>query len=135
MYSFEIQLRPRYGETDQMGYVYYGNYAAYYEMVRGESMRGLGTSYPEMEQRGVMLPAREMHIEYLRAARYDELLTVKMWLVEMPTVKLHHRYEVYNEQGVLINKGKTVLVFVDSTTMKPCRCPEWFAELLRPYFA
>jgi len=135
MYSFEIQLRPRYSETDQMGYVYYGNYPTYYEVVRSESMRGLGTSYPEMEQRGVMLPCREMHIEYRKAARYDELLTIKMWLTEMPVTRLHHRYEIYNEQGELINIGTTVLIFVDSVTMKPCRCPEWFAEKLRPHFA
>ena len=135
MYCFETQLRPRYGETDQMGYVYYGNYAAYYEVVRNESMRDLGTTYSEMEQRGVMLPVREMHIEYKRAARYDELLTIKMWLVEMPVTKLLHRYEIYNEQDELLNKGTTVLVFVDAVTMKPCRCPEWFAEKLRPHFA
>ncbi|MCL2412970.1 MAG: acyl-CoA thioesterase [Bacteroidales bacterium] len=134
MYYFETQLRPRYAETDQMGYVYYGNYPAYYEVVRNESMRDLGTTYSEMEQRGVMLPVREMHIEYKRAARYDELLTIKMWLVEMPLTKLHHRYEIYNEQGELLNKGTTILVFVDSKTMKPCRCPEWFAEKLRPHF-
>jgi acyl-CoA thioester hydrolase len=134
MYSFEIQLSPRYSETDQMGYVYYGNYAAYYEQVRSESMRGLETSYPEMEQRGVMLPCTEMHIKYLKAARYDELLTVKMTLTEMPVTRLFHSYEIYNEQGELLNKGTTVLVFVDSKTMKPCRCPEWFAEKLRPYF-
>jgi acyl-CoA thioester hydrolase len=135
MYSFETQLRPRYSETDQMGYVYYGNYPAYYEVVRSASMHDLGTSYPEMERRGTMLPCREMHIDYFKAARYDELLTIKMTLTEMPVTRLFHSYEIYNEQGELINKGTTVLVFVDSKTMKPCRCPEWFAEILRPYFA
>jgi len=135
MYCFETQLRARYGETDQMGYVYYGNYPAYYEVVRNESMRGLGMSYSEMEKRGVMLPVREMHIEYKKPARYDELLTIKMRLTEMPVTKLLHSYEIYNEQGELLNKGTTVLVFVDAVTMKPCRCPEYFAEMLRPYFA
>ncbi|MCL2416746.1 MAG: acyl-CoA thioesterase [Bacteroidales bacterium] len=135
MYRFETQLRPRYAETDQMGYVYYGNYPAYYEVARNESMRDLGTTYSEMEKRGVMLPCKEMHIEYKKPARYDELLTVKMWLVEMPITKLLHKYEIYNEQGELLNKGTTTLVFVDSKTMKPCRCPEWFAEKLRPHFA
>ena len=135
MYYFETQLRPRYSETDQMGVVYYGNYPAYYEVARNDSMRDLGTSYSELEARGVGLPVREMHIEYKRPARYDELLTIKMWLVEMPATKLQHRYEIYNERGELLNKGTTTLVFVDMTTMKPCRCPEWFAALFRPYFA
>ncbi|MDR2908206.1 MAG: acyl-CoA thioesterase [Bacteroidales bacterium] len=135
MYSFEIQLRPRYGETDQMGYVYYGNYPAYYEVARNESMRNLGLTYREMEERGVMLPVRDMHIEYKKAARYDDLLIVKIWITEMPVAKLSHRYEIFDAQGNLLNIGTTTLVFVDSTTMKPCRCPQWFSELVRPYFA
>ncbi len=134
MYCFETQLRARYGETDQMGYVYYGNYPAYYEVARNESMRNLGLTYREMEARGVMLPVRDLHIEYKKAARYDELLTIKIWITEMPQAKLSHRYEIYNEQNELLNKGTTTLVFVDSVTMKPCRCPEWFAVLLQPYF-
>ena len=135
MYHFETQLRPRYSETDQMGIVYYRNYPVYYEVVRSESMHDLGTTYSEMEKRGVMLPVREMHIEYKRPAHYDELLTIKMWLLEMPVTKLLHRYEIYNEQGKLLNVGTTTLVFIDAVTKKPCGCPEWFADLLRPYFA
>lgn len=135
MYYFETQFRARYGETDKMGYVYYGNYPEYYEVARNESMRNLGVTYREMEERGVMMPVREMHLEYKKAARYDDFLTVKIWVTEMPAAKLSHRYEIYNEQGELLNKGTTTLVFVDSATMKPCRCPPWFADLLQPYFA
>ncbi len=134
MYCFETQIRARYAETDQMGYVYYGNYPSFYEVGRTESLRDLGISYREMEERGVMLPVRELNIEYKKAARYDDLLTIKVCISEMPVARLCHTYEIYNEQGELLNRGTTTLVFVDSSTMKPCRCPEWFAELLRPYF-
>jgi acyl-CoA thioester hydrolase len=135
MYYFETQLRVRYGETDKMGYVYYGNYPAYYEVARNESMRNLGVTYREMEESGVMLPVHDLRIEYKKAAHYDDLLTIKIWITEMPVAKLSHRYEIYNEQGELLNKGTTALVFVDSATMKLCRCPEWFSKLLQPYFA
>lgn len=135
MYCFESQIRVRYSETDQMGYVYYGNYSAYYEVARAEGMRNLGITYREMEERGVMMPVREMHIEYKKAARYDDLLTVKTCIAVMPVTKLIYAYEIYNAQGDLLNKGTTTLVFVDSATMKPCRCPPWFADLLQPYFA
>ncbi|WP_028297232.1 acyl-CoA thioesterase [Olivibacter sitiensis] len=134
MFVFETSIRVRYGETDQMGYMYYGNYAEYYEVARTEMMRSLGTSYSAMEQNKVMLPVIELHCKYIKPAHYDELLRVRVILKEMPKVRMRFEYEVYNPKDELINTGETTLVFVDMMKNKPCLCPADFASMLKPYF-
>ncbi|MDR1865665.1 MAG: acyl-CoA thioesterase [Bacteroidales bacterium] len=124
MYAFETQIRVRYGETDQMGYVYYGNYPLYYEVARTEMLRSLGLSYAQMEQEGIFLPVRSLEVRYMEAARYDDLLTVKVMLKELPGVRIHFYYELYNEWQTLLNTGETVLVFVDAHTRKPRKAPQ-----------
>jgi len=69
-------LRVRYGETDPMKYVYYGNYAEYLEVARVELFRTLGISYDEIEKRGIWLPVSEYKIKYLKPAFYDEILEI-----------------------------------------------------------
>ena len=134
MYQTEVKIRVRYGETDQMGYVYYGNYASYYEVARVEAFRKLGLSYKELEDSGVMMPVLELKTRYLLPARYDDLLTVKVTIPEMPRLKIRYLYEVYNEQGTLLNTGETVLVFVNMKTNKPVRIPEQMSVLLEKHF-
>jgi len=135
MYQAETKIRVRYGETDQMGYVYYGNYASYYEVARVESLRQLGFCYRELEEKGIMLPVLENHSKFHKPAKYDELLTIKVTIPEMPTLKMKFRYEIFNESKLLINTGDTTLVFIKKETMKPCRMPEIMNGFLRPYFA
>lgn len=134
MYQDEINIRVRYSETDKMGYVYYGNYAAYFEVARVEMLRELGLSYKKMEDEGIALPVADFHIKYLKPAYYDDLLTIKTSIVKMPLTKIEFEYEMYNEAGVLLNKAETVLVFVDITTGKPCRAPENLVAKFSPYF-
>ncbi|WP_257656961.1 acyl-CoA thioesterase [Parapedobacter lycopersici] len=134
MFTFETKVRVRYAETDQMGYVYYGNYATYYEIGRVEMMRSLGTSYKALETGGVMLPVLEMQTRFIKPARYDEALVIRVHLREMPTVKIAFDYELFNEAGELINTGKTTLAFIDMKRNKPCRAPADFTERLQPYF-
>lgn len=134
MYTFETQLRVRYAETDQMGYVYYGNYAAYYEVARVECIRSLGFSYKALEEMGVMLPVLELHTYYLLPARYDELLTIKVTIPKLPTLKILFTYEILDEAGKLVNRGETTLVFINMKTGKPMRMPEVMGKLLEPYF-
>lgn len=122
-------MRVRYKETDQMGVVHHSNYVNYYEVARTEMMREHGISYREMEQRGVMLPVREVTMNYIKPALYDDLLTIKIRMPEKPGVKLTFEHEVYNEAGELLNTGRVVLVFVDAVTRKPRRAPQWFLEL------
>lgn len=136
MYTHEYQKRVRYGETDQMGYVYYGNYAQYYEIGRVEMLRSLGMTYKEMEQdMGIMMPVVNLEIRYLRPARYDELLTIKTTLQSLPGEKyiLFH-VEIFNEEERLINGGSVRLCFVDIKSGKTVPPPEALMERLRPFF-
>lgn len=134
MLQSDTKFRVRYAETDQMGVVYYGNYLQYYEVGRVELMRVLGTSYKQMEDRGVMMPVRSASLSYNRPALYDEELTIRTIIKELPSSRMQFFYEIYNEAGVLIHTGDSTLVFVDKQTRRPCRCPEWFMILLNPYF-
>lgn len=134
MYESSVKIRVRYSETDQMGYVYYGNYAAYYEVARVESLRNLGFAYKQLEQQGVMMPVLENKSKFHQPARYDELLTVKVKIVSRPAVRILFRYEIYNEQDALIHTGETMLAFVNMRSGRPCRPPRVMQELLEPYF-
>ncbi|WDF57143.1 acyl-CoA thioesterase [Mucilaginibacter sp. KACC 22063] len=134
MFTYTTKLRVRYGETDQMGYMYYGNYAEFYEVGRVEMLRSLGMTYSSMEKAGIMMPVLEMKIKYLKPALYDEEISIKVIMDKMPGVKIHFRYELYNEAEVLINIGETLLVFVNMSTGRPCLPAEDFQEALKPYF-
>lgn len=131
MFSSITQLRVRYAETDQMGFVYYGNYPQYYEVARADAMRNLGMTYREMEEKGVVMPIATMQIKYIRPAHYDDLLTIKTIVPGLPASRMHFDYEVYNEDNELINKGTTVLAFINKETGRPCPAPEWFLNRLR----
>jgi acyl-CoA thioester hydrolase len=134
MYVSETSIRVRYGETDQMGYVYYGYYAMYYEVARVESLRQLGLSYREMEAMGVMMPVLENKSKYLAPGRYDDLLRIVTTLREKPSVKIKFEYEIFNGENKLIHQGETLLVFVDKKTNRPCRPPEAMEKVLAPFF-
>jgi len=135
MYSSETHIRVRYGETDQMGYVYYGNYAMYYEVARVESLRQLGLTYKELEEMGVMMPVLENKSKFLSAALYDDHLKIITTIREKPTVRIRFEYEIFNGEEKLIHQGETLLAFVDKKSGKPCRPPEVFQQILKPYFA
>ena len=134
MYSHEIQLRVRYADTDQMGYVYYGNYAAYYEVARVESFRQLGYAYKQLEKTGVMMPVLELKCNYILPAKYDDLLTIKVTIPEFPKVKIRYLYEIRNEQESVLNQGETTLAFINIQTGKPVRMPEVMGKLLSPFY-
>ncbi len=123
MISNEIQVRVRYAETDQMGYVYYGNYATYFEVARVELLRSIGFSYKKLEEEGIMLPVFEFTIKYFKPAFYDDLLTIKTIIPEKPTARIKFHYETFNEKGVLLNKAETTLVFINRTSNKPTAVP------------
>jgi acyl-CoA thioester hydrolase len=134
MYQSQIQIRARYGETDQMGYVYYGNYASYYEVARVESLRQLGLSYRELEQMGVMMPVLENHSKFLGPAVYDEQLKIITTIRTRPGVRIKFEYDIYNENDKLIHQGETLLAFVNRESGRPCRPPDIFDNLLKPFF-
>jgi acyl-CoA thioester hydrolase len=134
MYTSETFVRVRYGETDQMGYVYYGVYAMYYEVARVESLRQLGLTYRELEEMGVMMPVLENHSKYIAPGRYDDHLKIVTTLRELPGVRIKFEYEIFNESSALIHQGETLLVFIDKKTNRPCRPPKQMLDVLAPYF-
>lgn len=133
MYTHEVTLRVRYGETDKMGFVYYGVYAQYYEVGRVELLRSLGISYKSIEENGFELPVLNFNINYKKPAYYDDKLTLKTSLKEMPNSKIIFFYECYNDNNQLINNGEISLVFVNKETKKPCRAPEIINRKLSPF--
>lgn len=134
MYSHEIQLRVRYADTDQMGYVYYGNYAAYYEVARVESFRHLGYAYRQLEEEGIMMPVLELKSKYVQPAKYDDLLTIKVSIPEFPKARIKYLYEIRNEEGTLLNEGETTLVFINMENGRPVRMPDVMSNLLAPFY-
>lgn len=128
MYCFTHKLRIRYGETDQMGYCYYGNYAQFLEIGRVETLRELGVSYKSLEESGIMLPVAELNIKYIKPSYYDDLISIKTTITKTPSVKIEFDYEIYNEKNELLTTAYTKLVFVNKTNMKPTFCPENLLE-------
>lgn len=133
MYSAELKVRVRYSETDRMGYVYYGNYAQYYEIGRVETFRSLGFTYKELEDSGINLPVLDLKIKYIKPAVYDDLLTVKTTITQMPEIRIHFKYEISNEEEIL-NVAETTLVFFNTQKRKPCTVPDWMRLKLQPFF-
>jgi len=134
MFEHTTKVRVRYGETDQMGYMYYGNYAEFYEVGRVEMLRSLGLTYSWMESSGIKMPVLEMHCKYLKPALYDEEISIKVIMDKMPGVKIHFRYELYNPNGDLINIGETLLAFINMNTNRPSLPPQDFLDSLKPFF-
>ena len=127
----EIQFRVRYGETDQMGIVYHGNYAQYFEMGRTEWLRKMGFSYRRMEEEGIMLPVISLTINYKKSACYDDLVKVKTKLVKTPSVKIEFDYEILNENNEILTTGNSVLAFMDIHKKRPTRCPDYILDQLQ----
>lgn len=134
MFENSTKIRVRYAETDQMGYMYYGNYAQFFEVGRVEMLRSLGLTYSGMEASGIIMPVLEMKCKYLKPARYDEEITVKVIMDKMPGVKIHFRYELFNEKQELIHLGETLLVFVNMANNRPCLPAQDFLDRLKPFF-
>lgn len=135
MYTATTQIRVRYGETDQMGYLYYGNYALYYEVGRAEAIRALGFTYRELEEMGIMMPVVELRSQYFRPALYDDLITVKTILKELPdSPKIEFHSELYNEKEQLLNKGVTTLVFYDPVKKEKTNMGQELYDRLAPFF-
>jgi acyl-CoA thioester hydrolase len=130
-----MQIRVRYAETDQMGFVYYGNYATYYEVARVEAFRALGFPYKQMEEEGVGMPVLDMQIKYHGPAKYDDLLTIKLTIAEEPRARIVFEYEIRNETGKVINTGMTTLAFMNMQSGRPVKIPENMLNLLKPHFS
>jgi acyl-CoA thioester hydrolase len=128
---FSTKLRVRYSETDKMGFCYYGNYAQYFEVARVEALRELGIVYKNLEENGILLSVTEFHVRYKQAARYDEVLEIRTLISKLQGTRITFQYEVWNEEGVLLNDAETTLVFVDAKSMKPIPIPTFVINLIQ----
>ena len=135
MFTTETQIRIHYALTDQMGVVYHGHYAQFYEIARTEAIRQIGYTYKDIEAMGIIMPVIDIHSRFLRPAKYDDLITVKTILKELP---LHHKivfhHEIYNETDELLNTGDVTLYFMEAKEMKRCEMPEQLRDVLKQYF-
>ena len=132
-FSHETTLRVRYGETDQMGYSYYGNYAQYFEVGRVEALRAIGMSYKSLEDQGVMLPVSEFQVKYKAPAKYDDALTIETKISEIKGARLVFEYTIRKDENVIVATGTTTLVFVAKETMRPIHPPGTFMEVIEKY--
>ena len=134
MFTYQHKLRVRYGDTDQMGFVYYGNYGYYYEQARAEAIRHLGITYREIELSGITMPVTRMNIKFIQPAVYDEMLTIRTSIPHLPNRIIIFQYEVINERGKRINEGETHLAFINKNSGKIQAAPFVLLDKLKPYF-
>ena len=134
-YEHITSVRVRYGETDQMGYCYYGNYATFFEVGRVEALRAIGLIYKQLEVDGYMLPVSHFEVDYLKPAFYDDELFVKTAIIELRGPRLFFEYEITNQQRQLICTGKTTLFFVAKEGMRPIAPPDSLNTALKEFYA
>ncbi len=130
MITNDVEIRVRYKDTDKMGVVYHSNYIVFYEVARTEMFRALGISYAELEHQGIIMPILEVQSKYREPAYYDDLITVRATVSELPMARLTVTYEIFNAAGRTINTGKTVLGFVNMSQMRPCRAPKELVDVI-----
>lgn len=133
MYTHQTEVRVRYIETDQMGYVYHGHYVNYCEVGRVEALRAIGVVYKELEMIGVMMPVLEVNMKYYKPAHYDDIITIKTSVSKLPKVRMQFVQELFIGETA-IGKGRVTLVFVDVNTGKPTNPPPYILEKIAPFY-
>lgn len=127
----KTQYRVIYGDTDQMGVVYYGNYGRFYEMGRSEMIREMGFPYAELERKGVVMPVYSVEARYRQVITYDELITIETTVKEMPTARMNFHHRIFKEDGALAHEATVVLVFMDMKTKKLIRAPRMLLDVIK----
>lgn len=134
MFSHQSFVRVRYAETDQMGFVYYGHYATYFEVARVEAMKALGISYRSLEETGILMPVTTFSIQYKKPGHYDELLRIETRIDTLPSLRIRFLYTTFNENNDVLNQAETELVFIDKVKNRPVKAPQTLLDALDPYF-
>ncbi len=134
MISGEYKIRPRYDEVDQMGYVYHGNYVSYCHQARTELLRKFGINDKVLEENGIMMPVISMNLRYLKPSGYDKELTIRTFINELPSTRLHFEFVFENDQGIKVCKAESTVVFVDKESRKPMRTPDMILQVLQAEF-
>ena len=127
-------FRVRYSDTDQMGYVYYGRYASFYEIARVELFRSLGFSYKKLEEEGIGMPVIDMETKYILPIKYDEQIKINTIIENLPSSRISFKYEVYNQNNELANTANTTLTFINLINKKPVRMPAELLDIIKSNF-
>lgn len=130
MKSARHTFRARYGETDKMGFVYYGNYPEFFEVGRVELFRDMGISYKKLEDEGILMPVLQLHISYLKPLYYDELFILETTFKKWEGLRVFFEYKIFNEKEELTTQGETELIFISKATGKPIKIPKEIMEIL-----
>lgn len=125
------KIEVRYAESDQMGVVHHGVYPQYFEVGRVHWLQQYNLHYHKLEEDGIMLPVYDLNIKYLKSAKFGDVLTVHTYLKEIPVVKMKFYYEIFNQDAEKICEGNTTLVFVNPTTRRPIKCPNFIVDLIK----
>ncbi len=128
-------IRVRYGETDQMGFVYYGNYALYLEQARTDWLRKIGHTYKDLEAQNILLPVTQLSVNYHAPGRYDDLLEIETTLVQTPGVKIEFSYKIFNQDKKHLVTAQTTLAFVDKTSGKITAAPDYLLDSIETFLA
>tara|TARA_B100000768_G_scaffold61113_1_gene59189 strand:- start:5821 stop:6219 length:399 start_codon:yes stop_codon:yes gene_type:complete len=131
MNTHQTEIKVRYGETDQMGVVYHGNYAQYLEIGRLEWLDAIGVNYKEMESNDVMLPVISMNLKYIKSAIYGDIITVSTTLLKPPMASIEFTYKIHNSSGELLTTAYTKLAFINMKSNFPMRCPQYILDELQ----
>ena len=135
MFVSETRIRVRYSETDQMGVVYYGHYAQYFEVGRAEAIREMGWTYKQLEETGILMPVVSLQVRYHRPARYDDLLLVRTQVNEPPARLITFSSMIFNDEGVHLTSGEVSLTFIDKKTGRPCPAPDKLISTFESFFS
>ena len=134
MITDTFEIRPRYSEVDQMGYVYHANYVDYCHQARTELMRKLGVEDSIIEEQNLILPVISFEIKYKKPAGYDKPLSITTTIKEIPKIRLNFEFEIRNEKNQIISTAKSTIVFADKQTRLPVRVPEFVSCVLKEEF-
>ena len=134
MIKGNYKIRIRYADTDQMGYVYYGRYANFYEIARVELFRSLGFSYKDLEDKGVGMPVIEMNSKFLLPIKYDEEIKIITYIKKIPNSKITFTYKLFNSENLIVNEAKTILTFIDLKRKRPVRIPTELMTIIKKKF-
>jgi len=130
MVSAETTLRVLYAQTDVMGIMNNVRYFEFFEAGRNNLMREMGMPYTVLEKDNYGLSVVESYCKYISTAKYDDVVRIRAYMTEVPSVKVKIHYELFVEER-LISKGYTILGFINLKTLKPSRPPEKFVELVK----
>ncbi len=145
MIQTECTLEVRYYETDLMGIVHHSNYIRYFEYGRIKMLEDIGLPISRIEGEGIMMPVVSTFCTYRTPSRMGETLRIVSTMESMPMAKMKIKTQIFKESsvnpetltqeiGAVVAEGEVVIGFIKSDTRRPCRIPDFAAQVMEKYF-